>query len=242
MAEKVAIVRAKREDGYLYFIDKEGDISRAKMASGGKRGGRPQKVTKVGVRKVEGYLYFMDKQGDISRAKMVSSPREKRPRRQGPEREWVPMDSDLPGKREVAASHGDPEAIAQKTERANKLHQRLLHELQQSLKRAGWREFKKISGVVDMRAVRNHREVFIEAKTINDRNENHQIRAGLGQLLEYRFERGSPQIGLCLVVNRQPAPRRIDFLSSLKIGICWFAQGKPRGNQIAKRLLGEIIK
>jgi len=41
------------------------------MARGGKKGGRPEKVTKVGVKKEGGYLYFVDKQGDVSRAKMA---------------------------------------------------------------------------------------------------------------------------------------------------------------------------
>lgn len=71
MAEKVAKVGVKKEDGYLYFVDKQGDISRAKMARGGKKGGKREKVAKVGVKKEEGYLYFVDKKGDISRAKMV---------------------------------------------------------------------------------------------------------------------------------------------------------------------------
>ncbi|MBI3291525.1 MAG: hypothetical protein HYZ73_01770 [Elusimicrobia bacterium] len=70
MAEKVAKAGVRRADGYLYFIDKHGDISRAKMARGGKKGGRPEKVTKVGVKKQKGYLYFVDKAGDVSRAKM----------------------------------------------------------------------------------------------------------------------------------------------------------------------------
>ena len=35
--EKVAKVGVKREDGYLYFIDKQGDVSRAKMKRGGRR-------------------------------------------------------------------------------------------------------------------------------------------------------------------------------------------------------------
>lgn len=71
MAQKVAKVGAKRQEGYLYFIDKQGDVSRAKMARGGKKGGKPEKVHKVGVKKEKGYLYFLDKQGDISRAKMA---------------------------------------------------------------------------------------------------------------------------------------------------------------------------
>lgn len=37
MAEKVAKVGVKKKAGYLYFVDKQGDISRAKMARGGKK-------------------------------------------------------------------------------------------------------------------------------------------------------------------------------------------------------------
>ena len=33
-AEKVADAGVTRESGYLYFIDKDGDVSRAKMARG----------------------------------------------------------------------------------------------------------------------------------------------------------------------------------------------------------------
>ena len=71
MAQKVEKAGVKREDGFLYFIDKQGDVSRAKMARGGKKGGKPEKVKKVGVKKEKGYLYFLDKQGDVSRAKMA---------------------------------------------------------------------------------------------------------------------------------------------------------------------------
>ncbi len=34
MAQKVAKVGVDKEPGYLYFVDKDGDISRAKMARG----------------------------------------------------------------------------------------------------------------------------------------------------------------------------------------------------------------
>jgi len=71
MAQKVAKAGVRKEKGYLYFVDKQGDVSRALMARGGKKGGRPQKVARVGVRKESGHLYFVDKQGDISRAKMA---------------------------------------------------------------------------------------------------------------------------------------------------------------------------
>ena len=73
MAEKVTKVGLKREQGFLYYIDKQGDVSRAKMARGGKKGGKTEKVLKVGVKKQSGFLYFLDKKGDVSRAKMVNA-------------------------------------------------------------------------------------------------------------------------------------------------------------------------
>jgi len=71
MAEKVAKVGVKKEDGYFYYVDKNGDVSRAKMARGKNKGGKPQKVAKVGVKKEDGYFYFVDRNGDVSRAKMA---------------------------------------------------------------------------------------------------------------------------------------------------------------------------
>ncbi len=79
MAEKIAKVGVKREDGYLYFIDKQGDVSKAKMARGKKKPtSKPAKVAKVGIKKQKGYLYFLDKSGDVSRAKMVVGGRKKK--------------------------------------------------------------------------------------------------------------------------------------------------------------------
>lgn len=34
---KVAKVGIKKEDGYLYFVDKDGDVSKVKMNRGGKK-------------------------------------------------------------------------------------------------------------------------------------------------------------------------------------------------------------
>ena len=78
MAEKVAKVGIKREKGYLYYIDKQGDVSCAKMARGAKKGGSPKKVAKVGIKRKEGYLYFLDKKGDVSAAKMKRGGKKKK--------------------------------------------------------------------------------------------------------------------------------------------------------------------
>jgi hypothetical protein len=77
MAQKVAKVGVKRQKGFLYFIDKHGDVSCAVMARGKKKGGKPKKVAKVGIDKKDGYLYFLDKQGDISCAKLVRGGKKK---------------------------------------------------------------------------------------------------------------------------------------------------------------------
>lgn len=73
MAEKVAKCGVKKHEGFLYFVDKHGDVSRAKMSRAGRKRGRvkTEKVAKVGVKKQKGYLYFVDKHGDVSRAKMA---------------------------------------------------------------------------------------------------------------------------------------------------------------------------
>jgi len=78
MSEKIAKAGIKREKGYLYYLDKQGDVSRAKMARGGKKGGGPTKVLKVGVKRKPGFLYFIDKQGDVSAAKMARPGKKKR--------------------------------------------------------------------------------------------------------------------------------------------------------------------
>jgi len=72
MAEKVTKVGVKKEKGYLYFVDKRGNVARAKMARGKKRsGGKIEVVAKAGIQKKKGFLYFIDKHGDISCAKMA---------------------------------------------------------------------------------------------------------------------------------------------------------------------------
>lgn len=76
--KKIAKVGIKKQKGFLYFVDKQGDISCAKMARGAKKGGNRKKVAKVGIRRVAGYLYFIDKHGDISCAKMVRGGTKKR--------------------------------------------------------------------------------------------------------------------------------------------------------------------
>ncbi|MFH0762401.1 MAG: hypothetical protein V1925_00740 [Candidatus Omnitrophota bacterium] len=80
MAEKLVKLGIKREKGYLYFIDKQGDVSCAKMARGKAKGGGRKKVAKCGIKRKEGYLYFLDKKGDVSCAKMKRGGKKKKKR------------------------------------------------------------------------------------------------------------------------------------------------------------------
>ena len=80
MAQKLMKLHIKRAKGYLYYIDKKGDVSCAKMARGAKKGGNPKKVAKCGIKRKEGYLYFLDKQGDVSCAKMKRGGKKKKKR------------------------------------------------------------------------------------------------------------------------------------------------------------------
>ncbi|MBC8213643.1 MAG: hypothetical protein ISR90_02095 [Candidatus Marinimicrobia bacterium] len=71
MAEKVKKVGISKEKGYLYYLDKQGNVSRSKMARGDQKGGNAEVVNSAGVKRESGYLYFIDKDGDVSRAKMA---------------------------------------------------------------------------------------------------------------------------------------------------------------------------
>lgn len=46
MAEKVKTCGVKKESGYLYYLDKQGDVSRSKMARAGKGGGNAEKIAR----------------------------------------------------------------------------------------------------------------------------------------------------------------------------------------------------
>ena len=60
-----------KESGFLYYLDKNGNVSRTKMARGSNKGGNAEVVANAGVNRESGWLYFIDKDGDVSRAKMA---------------------------------------------------------------------------------------------------------------------------------------------------------------------------
>mgnify|MGYP001173292230 CR=1 FL=1 len=71
MAEKVKTVGVSKESGFLYYLGKDGNVWRSKMARAGKGGGNAEKVANAGVTRQSGFLYFIDKDGDVSRSKMA---------------------------------------------------------------------------------------------------------------------------------------------------------------------------
>lgn len=70
MAEKVKTLGVRREKGFLYFIDAQGDVSRSPMARGSGSKGSSQKIAQASIVKESGFLYYLDKDGDISRSPM----------------------------------------------------------------------------------------------------------------------------------------------------------------------------
>jgi len=71
MAEKVQECNIDKEKGYLYYLDKDGNVSRSKMARGKNKGGGSELVEETNIERENGYLYYIDKDGDVSRAKMA---------------------------------------------------------------------------------------------------------------------------------------------------------------------------
>ena len=68
MAERIGKEKVEREDGYLYFLGKDGYVWRTPMKSNPR--GRKAKVGSERIPRQEGFLYFIDKSGYVARAKM----------------------------------------------------------------------------------------------------------------------------------------------------------------------------
>ena len=119
------------------------------------------------------------------------------------------------------------EEVAEQQERAARGHHAVLVSLHSHLVRQGWVDIQEMPGAIDLHAMSpaGHRTLF-EAKTITIDNESEQCRAGLAQLLEYRFFLGSPDDHLCLVVDRRPTESRIRLLKHLRIELMTALDGR----------------
>ena len=66
MSEPIA--KIKREKGYLYFLDADGDISRCPMAKGKKSFKHlKEKIARIGIKRESGYIYYIDKEGILQK-------------------------------------------------------------------------------------------------------------------------------------------------------------------------------
>lgn len=68
MAERMTKEKVEREDGFLYFLGKDGYVWRTPMKNNPR--GRKGKVGSEKVSRADGYLYFIDKSGYVARTKM----------------------------------------------------------------------------------------------------------------------------------------------------------------------------
>ena len=79
MAKIVEKCGIKREAGYLYFLDKNGNVARVKMKRPGMKGSfKQQVVVKCGVSREPGMLYYIDKAGNVACTKMARGGRKKK--------------------------------------------------------------------------------------------------------------------------------------------------------------------
>ena len=71
MGKRIGKERISREDGYLYFVGKDGCVWRVPMKHN-KRGSK-KKVGSEKVSKRSGYLYYVGKDGYVYEAKMKNA-------------------------------------------------------------------------------------------------------------------------------------------------------------------------
>ncbi len=79
MAERISDEKISREDGYLYFLGKDGYVWRTPMKNNPR--GRKSKEGSEKIKREEGFLYFIDKNGYVARTKMNRKGRMRRKRR-----------------------------------------------------------------------------------------------------------------------------------------------------------------
>ena len=81
MGKVVAKTGVKREKGFLYFLDKKGNVAKVQMKRAGQKTSKKQTtVAKCGIKRKSGFLYYIDKKGNVCEAKMQRGGRKKRRR------------------------------------------------------------------------------------------------------------------------------------------------------------------
>jgi len=78
MGKVVEKTRIKREKGFLYFLNKKGNVAKVAMKRAGKKVNKRQSVVaKTGIERKSGYLYYLDKKGNVCEAKMARGKKKK---------------------------------------------------------------------------------------------------------------------------------------------------------------------
>ena len=79
MGKVIEKTGVKREKGYLYFLDKRGNVAKVQMKRAGKKTSKKQTVVaKIGIKRKKGFLYYLDKKGNVCEAKMQRGGRRKK--------------------------------------------------------------------------------------------------------------------------------------------------------------------
>jgi hypothetical protein len=71
MGKKVGNEKIRREDGYLYYVGKDGAVWAAPMKHNKK--GKKKKVGEERISKKGGYMYYVGKDGYVYEAKLKNS-------------------------------------------------------------------------------------------------------------------------------------------------------------------------
>ncbi|MCD6279176.1 hypothetical protein J7J26_00175 [Candidatus Micrarchaeota archaeon] len=76
MGERIGTEKIVREDGYLYYVGKDGYVWRAPMKHN--KRGRKKRVGSEKINKEAGYMYYLGKRGYVERAKLKNYKKRRR--------------------------------------------------------------------------------------------------------------------------------------------------------------------
>lgn len=136
-----------------------------------------------------------------------------------------------------------PEEVARLHEKAGTGHHHILVVLHAKLQAAGWSDLAELRAAIDLWGRdRAGQRVIFEAKTVRDGTERTRVRAGLAQLLEYRYRYGTPDDQLCLVTDAPVSGERTAFLEHLGVAVA-VVRGNDlyAGSSLARTLLGAVL-
>ncbi len=81
MGKVVCKCGVKRKKGYLYFLDKKGNVACVQMARAGKKTSKKQTVVvKAGLKRKNGYLNYLHKKANVVETKMQRGRKKKKKR------------------------------------------------------------------------------------------------------------------------------------------------------------------